>query len=195
MTKVTYRNVLTTLSVLSTAALGACGTTSSVKTSASNPAPITYKVASAGSAGQQYASLSSVAPRPSHVQSYSAPAPSYQPVMPTPEPVIAPVMPRAEPSFDMAQVDTKLYTHQKVGRPYKIAGKRYVPKHEPSYDETGIASWYGPNFHGKLTANGETYDKNGLTAAHKTLPLNSNVFVTNLENGKTITVRLRAPKS
>lgn len=103
------------------------------------------------------------------------PAPQYQP---------------APKSFDQAGIDTDLYSHQKVGRPYSIEGKRYTPKHNPSYDETGIASWYGPNFHGKLTANGETYDKNGMTAAHKTLPLNSMVVVTNLENGKQITLRL-----
>lgn len=56
--------------------------------------------------------------------------------------------------------------------------------------ETGMASWYGPNFHGKTTANGETYDQNELTAAHKTLPFNSVVRVTNLDNGKQVTVRI-----
>ena len=56
--------------------------------------------------------------------------------------------------------------------------------------ETGMASWYGPDFHGKTTANGETYDQNGLTAAHKTLPFNSVVRVTNLDNGKQVTVRI-----
>lgn len=56
--------------------------------------------------------------------------------------------------------------------------------------EVGMASWYGPNFHGKSTANGETYDQNELTAAHKTLPFNTVVKVTNLENGKSVTVRI-----
>ena len=56
--------------------------------------------------------------------------------------------------------------------------------------EVGMASWYGPTFHGKSTANGETYDQNELTAAHKTLPFNTVVKVTNLENGKTVTVRI-----
>jgi len=56
--------------------------------------------------------------------------------------------------------------------------------------EVGIASWYGPTFHGKSTANGEIYDQNELTAAHKTLPFNTVVVVTNLENGKTVTVRI-----
>ena len=56
--------------------------------------------------------------------------------------------------------------------------------------ETGVASWYGPNFHGKLTANGEIYDMNGMTAAHRTLPFDSEVVVENLDNGKTTRVRI-----
>jgi rare lipoprotein A len=78
----------------------------------------------------------------------------------------------------------------KVGKPYKIAGLWYVPKHQPDYDETGIASWYGPKFHGKSTANGEIYNQNRLTAAHPTLPMPSLVEVTNLANGRTILVRV-----
>lgn len=93
-------------------------------------------------------------------------------------------------SFDPSAVDKDLYKHQKVGQPYKIMGKRYKPKHDPKYDETGLAQWYGDKFHGKLTATGETFDKNGITAAHRTLPLNSMVLVTNLETGQTLTVRL-----
>lgn len=56
--------------------------------------------------------------------------------------------------------------------------------------DTGIASWYGPDFHGKLTANGETYDMDDLTAAHRSLPFNTVVKVTNLENGQSVTVRI-----
>lgn len=56
--------------------------------------------------------------------------------------------------------------------------------------ETGVASWYGPNFHGKLTANGEVYDMDGMTAAHRTLPFGTEVVVENLDNGKTIRVRI-----
>ena len=56
--------------------------------------------------------------------------------------------------------------------------------------ETGVASWYGPNFHGKLTANGEVYDMDGMTAAHRTLPFNTEVVVENLDNGKTVHVRI-----
>ncbi|WP_368744684.1 septal ring lytic transglycosylase RlpA family protein, partial [Desertibaculum subflavum] len=78
----------------------------------------------------------------------------------------------------------------KVGNPYQINGVWYYPQENPNYDETGIASWYGPGFHGKSTANGETYDQNELTAAHQTLPMPSFVRVTNLENGRSIVVRV-----
>ena len=78
----------------------------------------------------------------------------------------------------------------KVGSPYRIKGKKYYPKVDYDYKKTGVASWYGPGFHGKKTANGETYDQNALTAAHKTLPLPSIVKVTNLRNGKSLIVRV-----
>ncbi len=78
----------------------------------------------------------------------------------------------------------------KVGRPYQIAQVWYYPREDYSYDETGIASWYGPGFHGKTTANGETYDQNAMTAAHRTLPMPSLVQVTNLENGRSVQVRV-----
>jgi rare lipoprotein A len=78
----------------------------------------------------------------------------------------------------------------KVGKPYQIAGVWYHPRADYDYRETGIASWYGPGFHGKTTANGETYDQNDLTAAHRTLPMPSVVRVTNLENGKSIKLRV-----
>ncbi|MBU1211989.1 MAG: septal ring lytic transglycosylase RlpA family protein [Alphaproteobacteria bacterium] len=66
----------------------------------------------------------------------------------------------------------------------------YVPRHQPDYEESGIASWYGDNFHGNKTANGEVYDMNALTAAHRTLPLPSLVSITNVDNGKTVIVRI-----
>lgn len=78
----------------------------------------------------------------------------------------------------------------KVGQPYQIEGIWYYPKVDYAYSETGIASWYGPGFHGKATANGEIFDQNDLTAAHRTLPLPSMVRVTNLDNGRSITVRV-----
>ena len=71
----------------------------------------------------------------------------------------------------------------KVGNPYKINGKWYYPAVDYQYNEVGIASWYGPGFHGKSTANGEVFDQNKITAAHRTLPMPSIVKVTNLENG------------
>ena len=78
----------------------------------------------------------------------------------------------------------------KVGNPYTIGGKRYTPQETYNFTQTGIASWYGPNFHGKRTANGEIYDQYALTAAHKTLQMPSIVRVTNLENGRSIIVRI-----
>jgi rare lipoprotein A len=78
----------------------------------------------------------------------------------------------------------------KLGRAYSIKGETYYPKHEPDYDDTGVASWYGPNFHGKQTANGEIYNQYAMTAAHKTLPLPSVVRVTHRENGRSIIVRV-----
>lgn len=78
----------------------------------------------------------------------------------------------------------------KVGNPYKIMGKWYYPKEDYSYSEVGTASWYGKDFHAKRTANGEKYDMNSLTAAHRTLPLPSIVKVTNLENGRSLVLRV-----
>ncbi len=78
----------------------------------------------------------------------------------------------------------------KVGNPYQISGVWYYPKVDYDYVESGIASWYGPNFHGKKTANGETFDANIVSAAHRTLPLPSLVRVTNLDNGRSIRVRV-----
>ena len=75
--------------------------------------------------------------------------------------------------------------------PYTVFGVRYVPMNDgTSYEEEGIASWYGTKFHQQLTANGETYDLYGMTAAHKTLPLPSYVQVTNIENNKSVIVRV-----
>ena len=78
----------------------------------------------------------------------------------------------------------------KVGKPYDIDGVTYRPMVDEGYDETGIASWYGPKFHGKRTANGEFFDMNAVSAAHKTLPMPSMVRVTNLDNGRQIAVRV-----
>lgn len=80
--------------------------------------------------------------------------------------------------------------HYKVGKPYKVGGKWYKPEEDPNYSKVGVASWYGSQFHGRLTANGEIFDMNRLSAAHTTLPLPSMVEVTNLENGRSLVVRV-----
>ncbi|WP_375606878.1 MULTISPECIES: septal ring lytic transglycosylase RlpA family protein [unclassified Bartonella] len=77
-----------------------------------------------------------------------------------------------------------------VGKPYQIKGKWYYPQNDPTYKRVGEASWYGSDFHGRLTANGEIYDMNLLTAAHPTMPLPSYARVTNLRNGSSIVVRV-----
>lgn len=78
----------------------------------------------------------------------------------------------------------------KVGNPYQIEGIWYYPKVEYNYDETGVASWYGKKFHKKATANGELFDMNLVSAAHRTLPLPSMVQVINLKNGRSIKARV-----
>jgi len=77
-----------------------------------------------------------------------------------------------------------------VGQPYQVKGKTYVPKEDPDYNKNGLASWYGSAFHGRLTANGEVYDSDHLSAAHPTFPLPSYARVTNLDNGSSVIVRV-----
>lgn len=77
-----------------------------------------------------------------------------------------------------------------IGKPYKVKGRWYYPKSDPHYDRKGLASWYGSAFNGRLTANGEIYDMNRLTAAHPTMPLPSYARVTNLANGSSVVVRV-----
>ena len=86
--------------------------------------------------------------------------------------------------------DNEVVGPYKIGKPYRVNNVWYYPKADYDYDETGIASWYGPGFHANQTANGEIYDENDLTAAHKTLPMPSLVRVTNLENGRSLVVRI-----
>lgn len=95
--------------------------------------------------------------------------------------------PREGPGFVNGKA---VHPYVKLGSPYSVNGETYVPKYQPSYSEEGEASWYGPGFHGKSTANGERFDAYAMTAAHKTLPLPSMVRVTNLDNGRVITVRV-----
>ncbi len=77
-----------------------------------------------------------------------------------------------------------------VGQPYTVAGRTFVPREQPNLNEIGQASWYGPAFHGRLTANGEVFDQYHLSGAHPTLPLPSYVRVTNLANGQSAIVRI-----
>ncbi len=97
---------------------------------------------------------------------------------------------RVEAPRDLVSSIPATFAKPYAGPPYQVAGKWYVPAYEPNYDEVGIASWYGPTFHGKDSASGEIFDEMAMTAAHPTLPIPSLVRVTNLENGKQVTVRL-----
>ena len=113
-----------------------------------------------------------------------------QPVMRMPPPVIthAPIaeapMPPPPPPMVMPH---PIY---KVGDPYQVGSTWYYPKEQPDYNETGIASWYGADFHGMLTADGEVFDRTAISGAHPTLPMPVNVRVTNLENGRSLVVRV-----
>src|SRR6202171_4639035 len=78
----------------------------------------------------------------------------------------------------------------RVGKPYTVAGRIYVPEEDTNYRQEGMASWYGDDFHGRLTANGEVFDMESLTAAHPTLPMPCYARVTNLGNGKSLIVRV-----
>ncbi len=89
----------------------------------------------------------------------------------------APAVPRGAPTV-------------KIGKPYQVYGVWYYPADDRGYREQGLASWYGPGFHEADTANGERYDQDALTAAHKTLPMPSYVEVENLDNGRRLTVRI-----
>lgn len=77
-----------------------------------------------------------------------------------------------------------------VGKPYVVAGRLYTPRENPHYSATGLASWYGPSFHGRLTANGEVFNRMSISAAHPTMPLPSYIRVTNLSNSYSIVVRV-----
>jgi rare lipoprotein A len=78
----------------------------------------------------------------------------------------------------------------RVGRSYQVRGRTYTPQHDPTHEEVGMASWYGSDFHGRRTANGEIYDMHALSAAHRTLPMPSYVRVTNKSNGRSVVVRV-----
>ena len=100
-------------------------------------------------------------------------------------PELAGLSPKAQ-----AEIIKKYGGIYKIGKPYKIGSRWYYPKEDYNYKEEGIASWYGEDFNGKPTANGERYEMNTLTAAHRTLPLPCIVKVTNLQNGRAVVVRV-----
>jgi len=104
---------------------------------------------------------------------------------------------KASPYFKGSGPIPKGGGRYKVGKPYTVNGKKYYPREDPGYDKVGNASWYGPTFNRRQTANGEYFDMNRLTGAHPTLPLPSFVRVTNLKNNKSVVLRIndRGPYS
>ncbi|MDP3493104.1 MAG: septal ring lytic transglycosylase RlpA family protein [Hyphomonadaceae bacterium] len=179
--------------VTGAAILAAVFTIGGAETSwAQGPAPIVYKASSPAYAPT--VRLENRADGMSLTVAPHAPIPTFanSPVAvdavkasfgPAPKSSVAPVeAPRGLVAATLAQ--------PYAGPPYQVAGKWYVPTYEPNYDEVGIASWYGPTFHGKDSASGEVFDEMAMTAAHPTLPIPSLVRVTNLENNKTVIVRL-----
>lgn len=99
-----------------------------------------------------------------------------------------------EPAMSVASADKDASdtaeSQTMIGKPYKVGGRWYHPKEDKDYDKTGMASWYGPKFHGRSTANGEKFDQHSLTAAHPTLPLPSYVRVTVENSGRSAVVRV-----
>lgn len=105
---------------------------------------------------------------------------------------VDPIMPfdRAPPLSARAEISDPAPYVRGTLRPYSVRGRTYTPVIDESYNEVGIASWYGDAFHGRPTATGEIYDMNGLSAAHTTLPLPSLAEVTNLQTGESVIVRV-----
>ncbi|MEM8853392.1 MAG: septal ring lytic transglycosylase RlpA family protein [Pseudomonadota bacterium] len=97
-----------------------------------------------------------------------------------------------EPALSEAPKETKSASagRQMIGKPYKVGGRWYHPREDKDYNKVGKASWYGPKFHGRRTANGERFNQNAMTAAHPTLPLPSYVRVTNVRSGKAVVLRV-----
>jgi rare lipoprotein A len=128
------------------------------------------------------------------MESIPAPVPAMQLVapstLPSPQDIVVPLPVPASPPPTLEPPPLKRQGAVKTGKPYQVRGTWYYPSAGSGYDEQGIASWYGPNFNGKSTANGETYNMYHLSAAHPTLPLPSYVEVTNTQNGRTIVVRV-----
>lgn len=105
-------------------------------------------------------------------------------------PSAAPQRPSASAEAVRPPSDAPWDQRVKLGRPYEVLGQRYTPRDERNFEEVGVASWYGPTFHGRLTANGEIFDEGDVSAAHRTLPLPSYVEVTNLDTGRSLVLRV-----
>lgn len=129
--------------------------------------------------------------------SFSQETTTVETVTPAPEPEVAPQLePQPQPveqsnaDIDVSKTAFGAMGNYKIGNPYLIDGVSYYPHEDYSYSEIGIASWYGPDFHGGTTSNGEVFDETKLTAAHRTLPMPSLVRVTNLENGVSANIKI-----
>jgi rare lipoprotein A len=98
---------------------------------------------------------------------------------------------RYVPSFGGGTAPAPPQGQRGTGKPYTVMGQTYYPlQSADGFEEVGVASWYGPDFHGKRTSNGEMYDMYQMTAAHRILPMNTRLLVTNLENGRSAEVRV-----
>ena len=176
-----------------------CGCASVNPVVKTQPAPVVHKLDDT----LRYASLrtpaTTVLPPDLRLRAAPVAPPAIPAPVPLPAPQGVPFAPEARSPAPEEQgdavafpesVDTDLYAHQRVGKRYTVRGKSYKPRHQPGYDKTGTASWYGKKFHGKLTASGERFDMHALTAAHRTLPFNSLVHVENVKTGVSLIVRI-----
>jgi rare lipoprotein A len=118
------------------------------------------------------------------------PAPAFVAPLPSQPDVEGPAQAGLQEPVTAKPARPEWLERERVGAPYQANGRWYAPAAEPGYTETGHASWYGDEFHGRRTANGEVFDQTALTAAHPTLPIPSLVQVTNLANGKEVIVRV-----
>jgi len=116
--------------------------------------------------------------------------PMAAPVVVTPREIVVPMPVPVSLRMETTPLAERRNGLVKIGKPYEVAGNWYYPAPGAGYDEEGVASWYGPDFQGKSTANGETYNMHRLTAAHPTLPMPCYVEVTNTDNGRSIVVRI-----
>ncbi len=188
----TYASVRNVLCVLKTAAVA--GVMGAVCVgSAFAQAPIVYKSMKPGSTMLRLENRAdplalTVAPK-APVPTFAGETRSFGPAPLAAAGIGEPIALRTAATSARAAIQEQLATPY-AGPPYQVSGRWYVPAHEPNYNEVGIASWYGPTFHGKDSASGEVFDENAMTAAHPTLPIPSMVRVTNLENGRTVMVRV-----